>query len=226
MRTVEAILAQGKENCCGCSACAQACPTGAIRMVPQELGCLYPRVDAQKCIECSACVNTCAMQNGTGHMAVKPDAFAAMAVQERLLKKSASGGVFSALAAAVLDRGGVVWGCSLEETDGRLQPLHICVEDRQYMEKLQGSKYVQSSLAGVFPRVRQQLKKEKLVLFSGTPCQIDALKRYLRREDTANLFTVDLICHGAPSAKLFQEYLGTFRYPIQSFYFRDKTTGR
>lgn len=223
--TIETILAAGNQNCCGCGTCMRVCPTGAITMIPKELGCLYPQIDSQKCVGCAACVQSCAMLHRAARTDVRPAAFAAMARDEQLLKKSASGGVFASLAGAILDQGGAVFGCSLEQRDGSLTPVHICVEHKQDLEKLQGSKYVQSDLDDAFLQVKQLLKTSRTVLFSGTPCQVDALKRFLRHTDTTNLLTMDLVCHGVPSAKLFREYLGTFRTPVDTFSFRDKASG-
>lgn len=223
--TVETIIAAGNENCCGCGTCALVCPANAIEMVPRELGCLYPRVDAQKCIGCSACVQKCAMLHRTVRSDAKPAAFAAMTRDEQLLKKSASGGVFASIAGSVLDQGGAVFGCALELRGGTLTPVHICAENRQDLKKLQGSKYVQSDLGNVFYRVKKQLNDGRTVLFSGTPCQVDALKRFLGNADTTKLYTIDLVCHGVPSAALFREYLNTFRHPVLAFFFRDKTAG-
>lgn len=219
-------LFDDKSQCCGCGTCAIVCPTGAIRMTPMELGALYPVVEADKCVDCQRCFNACAYQSSVVEDIPSGKAYVAAAEQKQLLKKSASGGVFATLASAVLDDGGAVFGCSMELKNGVLTPIHICVESHDELEKMQGSKYVQSDLGGTFLRIKQLLKEQRTILFSGTPCQVDALKKYVASCDTSNLYTIDLICHGVPSAKLFQEYLQELsEKQILDFKFRDKTLG-
>lgn len=213
-------------HCCGCGTCALVCPVGAIEMIPGELGSLYPKIDMQKCMDCQKCVRNCAYQTQEENAHAPIQAFAAVAADKRLLRKSASGGVFATLAGAVLDDGGAVFGCSMETDGDILVPRHICVEAKGDLAKLQGSKYVQSELGGTFQQVKQLLKLGRTVLFSGTPCQVDALKKYTQGTTQGKLYTVDLVCHGVPSAKLFQEYLAQLcKKTVTEFYFRDKTFG-
>lgn len=222
-------LVKEKDQCCGCGSCVLACPTGAIKMVPRELGCLYPEIDTRKCVNCRRCEQVCAFAGEEKRNQTAPRTLAAAAKDGAILKRSASGGVFAALAHRFIDAGGVVYGCSLETVDGLLSPVHIGVQDHGEVAKLQGSKYVQSSLGTVFEEIRQLLKEGRIVLFSGTPCQVDALKHFVKGTDTSNLYTVDIICHGVPSAELFRKYLKTLESPqkkkITAFYFRDKSRG-
>lgn len=222
-------MVQKKEDCCGCGTCALVCPTNAISMEPEELGCLYPKIDSSKCIHCHACEKVCAYTKERPEPTGEPKVFAAAAKDRAMLKKSASGGVFAAVAYGILDAGGIVYGCSLETVDGELTPMHIGVETHKDLEKLQGSKYVQSSVGTVFLDIKQYLQQGRIVLFSGTPCQVDALKHYLKNVDTKNLYTMDLICHGVPSKALFQGYLKLLgkqkNGSVSSFSFRDKTHG-
>lgn len=215
-----------ESKCCGCGVCALECPADAIEMVPGELGSLYPKVDTQKCIDCQKCVKSCAYQTQRESEHVPLQAFAAVAADKKLLRKSASGGVFATLAGAILDAGGAVFGCAMEEDGGVLTPRHICIESRKDLVKLQGSKYVQSELGDTFTKIKQQLLQGRTVLFSGTPCQVDALKKYTQGVCSGKLYTIDLICHGVPSIKLFQDYLAQLcKRPMTEFYFRDKTFG-
>lgn len=223
------ILAQKKEMCCGCGACMVVCPVKAIEMVPEELGSLYPQIDHDRCIQCHVCENACAY---TKQILVKentPKVFAVAAQDENVLKKSSSGGVFASLAHAFLNAGGIVYGCSLETVNGTLTPIHIGIENHGDIKKLQGSKYVQSSLGTVLSEVRHYLEMGRPVLFSGTPCQVAALKHYLQCKDTENLYTIDLICHGVPSAALFNEYLQMLENhkggKVTDFSFRNKALG-
>lgn len=222
-------LAQMNQECCGCGTCATVCPVGAISMVPRELGCLYPQIDSQKCIGCHACQKVCAYGKAEQIRNEPLCAYAAVAEEDALLQKSASGGVAAMLTRNVLDAGGIVYGCGLETEGGCLKPKHIGIQSREEAEKLQGSKYVQSDLGGIFPEIRQKLAQRKTVLFTGSPCQVDSLKRYLKDTDTARLYTVDLICHGVPSAALFQGYLQQLgereNGTVTHFSFRDKTDG-
>lgn len=215
-----------ESKCCGCGVCALECPADAIEMVPGELGSLYPKVDTQKCIDCQKCVKSCAYQTQRESEHVPLQAFAAVAADKKLLRKSASGGVFATLAGAVLDAGGAVFGCAMEEDGGVLTPRHICIKVKEEVVKLQGSKYVQSELRDSFKQVRQLLKQDRTVLFSGTPCQVDALKKYTQGVCSGKLYTIDLICHGVPSVKLFQDYLAQLcEQRVTAFCFRDKTFG-
>lgn len=222
-------LFEKKENCCGCGTCMLVCPRQAIKMTESELGCLYPVIDHEQCVGCEKCKQVCAYQNVTDKEIEEIPTMAAMAEDFKLLSNSASGGVFAVIAENILEQGGVVYGCSLECENKKLVPRHIEIEKKEELYKLQGSKYVQSFLGDIFQSVKEKTEKKIPVLFSGTPCQIDALTRYLEKEDMSSLYTIDIICHGVPSAKLFGEYLETIEKKkhrrISEFYFRDKTWG-
>ena len=215
-------------DCCGCGACRNICPCRAIEMKPDECGFLYPFIDGEKCVECGLCKKVCGYQKEVQIPEIK-ETYAAVAENEILLKGSASGGVFAAVATEVLKRGGVVFGCYMEQENGKLVPKHIMIDKLKDLSKLQGSKYVQSFMGDCFIKAKEELAKERLVLFSGTPCQIDGLKGYLRGKTYDNLLTVDLICHGVPSSKMFQDYISDLCVKLGGqvigFEFRDKTAG-
>lgn len=199
------VLAKTEKDCCGCGTCSIVCPKHAIKMVENQRGFLYPKVDESTCISCGACHKVCAFQN-IQETNVPQKVYAIARKNRELLKKSASGGVFAGFAEAVIQHGGVVYGAALLQKQGTLVPCHIAATSQEELERLYGSKYVQSSLNDSFRLVKQQLDAGRYVLFSGTPCQIAALRAYLCR-NYENLLTMDIVCHGVPSAKMFQDYI-------------------
>lgn len=213
-------------RCCGCTACASACPKFAISMVPDENGFVYPAVDESRCVHCGLCEQVCAYQHGQTRASEK-EAYAAVSGCTNV-RESASGGLFAAFAQAVLEQGGAVYGCAMIYENGELWPRHICVTKQKDLIRLKGSKYVQSDLTGIYPDVRRRLEAGQTVLFSGTPCQAAGLKGFLRKE-YENLFTVDIICHGVPGGELFRKYIAFEEQKqgakITSFRFRDKSQG-
>ena len=220
------MICVNKSNCCGCTACAAICPKNAINMVPDEDGFVYPVVDESKCVHCELCERVCAFRNDLPPQSAK-EVYAAVS-RCTDVRESASGGLFAAFAQAVLEQGGVVYGCAMEYENGQLWSRHICVTDEKELIKLKGSKYVQSDLGVTYPDVRKRLEAGQTVLFSGTPCQVAGLRGYLGK-DYKTLFAIDIICHGVPSAKLFQDYIAfeekKRNMKIQAFRFRDKSQG-
>lgn len=191
------------EVCCGCSACANVCPKNAIRMVADDEGFLQPIIDEKECVSCGLCERSCPALHLTEWPlgSTPPRVFAGWHKQDRGL--CSSGGMFSALARNVIKNNGVVFGVIL---DADFNCKHIAVEQLEDLDKLRGSKYIQSSIGNTFYSAKECLKKDRLVLFSGTPCQIAGLKAFLKK-DYANLLTVDLACHGVPSNTVFKSYL-------------------
>lgn len=222
MKTIDLV---DIKSCCNCKLCAWECPKGAIRFVSDEYGFPYPQIDENLCINCGKCVKCCPTGEALGE---KPKyIYAAAYGEESLLNRSASGGVFAAIAKTVLSRGGVVYGAALEK-DAKLvlKAKHIRINTLGELEKLQGSKYVQSDMEGIFPVLAEDLKKGLEVVFSGTPCQISAVKAAFGAQE--NLLLIDIICHGVPSQQMFSDYLLSLKkkYPqIENFCFRSKDTG-
>lgn len=218
-------LFKNKTNCCGCAACASICPTKAISMESDCDGFMYPIVSDDLCIDCKLCQKVCAFQNKT-ILDKKPLAtYAAINKNKHTLKASSSGGAFAALAFLVFEKGGVVFGCAW---NSHMETEHICVDNPADIKKLQGSKYVQSNVGTTFIEARQYLQDERWVLYTGTPCQIAGLKSYLGK-DYEKLITIDLICHGVPSATFFKGYINWLedkkKGTIIEFNFRDKSHG-
>lgn len=195
-------LFDNKNQCCGCTACMNVCPKGAISMVADSSGFEYPQIDKTLCIDCGLCKSVCAFQNGYKKGEAVKTVFAAKNNSSEIRANSSSGGVFSQLAKHFIDNGGVVYGAAF---DNDLVVRHICVDESKELKKLRSSKYVQSKLDFTFKEIKQKLDKGQSVLFSGTGCQVGALKGYLKK-DYDNLLTVDIVCHGTPSPKLFADY--------------------
>ena len=224
----EVILYRAKGECCGCGACASICPRKAISLKEDENGFVYPQIDHEKCVKCHLCKKVCLYQNGLPN-AEMLRAYAAVCTENGLLDRSASGGVFAAIAKEFLNGGGVVFGCAYVEENGGLHPKHIEVDNVHDLVKLQSSKYAQSNLGETFLRVRNYLKEGRRVLYSGTSCQIAGLRGYLSNLQCEKLFTIDIICHGVPSDKIFQSYLKMIenkkQIKICDINFRDKKFG-
>lgn len=213
-------LYENTVDCSGCGACLTVCPKNAITMEPDATGCLYPRIDQQRCIACGACLRACAFQKADGYEPVQ--AFAAVGRQEETVQNSASGGIFATLAQCVLEAGGAVAGAVMEQD---LAVRHILSCRQEDLARMQGSKYVQSESFVCYPDVIKALKEGETVLFSGTPCQTAAVRHLTG--DPENLITMDLICHGVPPQKMltdFAKLLGKrFGGQVKNIKFRDKS---
>lgn len=150
-------------------------------------------------------------------------AFSAYAQNKELHEQSSSGGVFSLLAIEILKQGGIVFGAAFDE---HWNVQHMCIDRIDKLPLLRGSKYVQSILGSTFKEIRFYLLRGKKVLFCGTPCQVNGLLSYLGKELCVNLLTVDFACHGVPSFKVWQSYIGKMLCNIESISFRNKRFGR
>lgn len=190
------------ESCYGCGACFNACPTGAVSMKENVEGFMEPVIDAEKCIACGKCRQVCPSVNCQYPNNPEPDIYA-FSAEEKLLYDSSSGGIFTFLAENVLKKGGYVAGAAY---DDKFRVNHIIIHDIEELDLLRRSKYLQSSTGDTFQRVKELLEEGRYVLYSGCPCQIAGLLRFLGK-DYDKLYTVDVLCHGIPSPKLFQEHL-------------------
>ncbi len=210
------------KTCFGCGGCAHICPQSAITMVPNEEGFLYPSINPAACIHCGRCKAVCPYTCAAGQPKTPPlQAYAAQNRKPQALGSSSSGGVFAAAAQAMLDAGGAVCGCLL---DNHLQAVHVLTQAPETVAQMQGSKYVQSDLREVYPQIRQRLDRGQPVLFVGTPCQVAGLKAFLPTEPE-HLITLDLVCHGVPSPWLLSQYLAQIantKGPVLHLAFRDK----
>lgn len=198
-------------QCTGCAACAALCPKKCIAMKRNEEGFLVPIVNYDLCINCGMCRNNCPVANKPADDNRVPKGYAIINRDEKTRLNSSSGGVFSLIAKEIISRGGVVFGAAFDEA---FNVQHIAIEKIEDIDKLQGSKYVQSNVENVYEQVRDFLESGSWVLFSGTPCQTSGLKAFLRK-DYENLITQDFICHGVPSPLVWEKYVE----------YREKTAG-
>ena len=214
-----------KADCCGCSACQHSCPKGCITMAADSEGFLYPQVDEAACVNCGLCEKVCPILTKMKAPTGAVSAYGAYISDDKIRKGSSSGGVFSVLAQAVLDRGGMIAGAAFDED---FSVRHVLVETEEELNRLRGSKYVQSRMEDTYPRIREELKRGRLVLFTGVACQVAGLKAFLGR-DYDNLYTVDVLCHGVPSPKVWQHYCreqeATYGQKMTNVFFRDKRNG-
>lgn len=221
---------ENKENCCGCTACLHICPQDAISMEFDKEGFLYPHIDQEKCVDCKKCIQVCAFQNKNkvSNTLNPPKVFAAKHISDEVRERSTSGGLFTAISDFVLNTGGIVYGAAF---DDKLKVVHVRATEETTRNVCCGSKYVQSELGDTFKSVASDLLSEKLVLFTGTPCQVASLNRYLekRKVSVQKLLTADLICHGTPSPVIFADYLRfvetKFRKRLCDYKFRPKSLG-
>lgn len=207
-------------KCTGCGACENACPHDAIIFDLGYHTFEYPKIDGSKCIDCGLCAKVCPVNNYHVDNAM-PHIFASRASDE-IRKESSSGGMYSVFANKFISQGGVVYGtCMIDDYDVK----YIRMSKVEDVSKCRGSKYVQSSVGKIYRSVKDDLIKDYPVIFFGCPCHIAGLKNFLNK-DYPKLFTVDLICHGVPSQKIFFDYLQD-KHPekITGIHFRDKSLG-
>ena len=219
------IEIKDKKSCCGCGGCMNACPKHCITMKADNEGFLYPVVDKESCVNCGLCAKVCPIINYQMEIPFEQTAYLVQNRNEAVRRESTSGGAFTAIAQYVIEQGGVVFGAAY---DKKFRVYHVCVEEADELWRFRNSKYVQSDTGETFSQVECFLKKGRMVCYSGTPCQIEGLKRYLIK-DYEKLITVDVVCHAVPSPLVWDKYLemqqerlGT---DISNILFRDKHYG-
>ncbi len=212
-------------KCTACGACAAVCPQHCITVTVNHNGFLYPRINTDECVNCNACEGVCHLNRNVENQ-FEPKAFAVRVNDEAYLRKSTSGGAFSALAEYVLNNSGVVYGCTYID---HLKVKHIRIQTIEDLHLLNGSKYVQSDCSDSFELVRRDLLSKHLVLFSGTPCQVSALRSFLGK-DQENLITVDIVCHGVASQAFFDKYIEWYEKDknivVNNYDFRSKQNAK
>lgn len=211
-------------RCSGCGACMVVCPVSAIHMKADSLGCLYPKIDEALCINCGKCMRVCPYCE-TPSLHTPQAVYAAVGKCQEMVARSASGGIFASTADNYICKGNMVAGAVLDCENSHADVYHLLSGTRADISRMQGSKYVQSEAWRCYPQILQALKSGKSVLFSGTPCQVAAVKNITGDPD--NLVTVDLICHGVPPLQMLNDYLKILSKrlcgQIVGFRFRDKS---
>lgn len=212
-------------DCVGCGACANACHKNSLNMVADKNGFLHPEIQRDNCINCAACEKVCPIINKNPKEKASIPAYAVYSKNENVRISSSSGGLFYTVAKYIIENGGIVYGATFDEN---LYLSHKGVDSIEDLYLFQGSKYIQSDIKLCFREIKEQLAANRLVLFCGTPCQVEGLLCYLKKP-YENLFTLDFICHGVPSPKAWQEYIKhqekVFSSKACSASFRDKSNG-
>ena len=218
------ISIKDKKDCCGCGACEQACPIKCISMTSDREGFIYPEVKQTLCINCGLCEQSCPVLNTTKTETLG-DGYVAYNTDEEIRLASSSGGIFSLLAESVFEKGGVIFGAAFDDD---FSAFHKRIDTKEELSSIRGSKYLQSRIINTYTETKELLDGGKLVLFSGTGCQVAGLKSFLK-DEYPNLITVDVICHGVPSPELWRRYIQekekVFGAKIRDISFRKKNTG-
>jgi len=216
------ISINDKSKCSGCSACMSICPKRAISMVSDVKGFQYPEVNLNLCINCNLCNKICPILNDREKDDEILTSYAGYYINDNIRYDSSSGGIFSLIAEYVLKNDGIVFGAMF---DSNYMVYHNYIESIDDLYKLRGSKYLQSRIESSFIDCKNFLNANRLVLFTGTECQISGLKSFLNK-DYDNLITIDVLCHGVPSPKLWKKYLEYKKINIsKNINFRNKNTG-
>lgn len=212
-----------KEECCGCTACKNICPVNAIEMKEDKEGFLYPIVNEEKCIKCELCKKVCPVLN-IKNETKEQHAYIFQNANDDVRRQSTSGGAFSAIAEKIIDKNGIVYGVIFDKD---FNVIHKGIENKEELYKFRNSKYVQSNLNNVFKEVKENLEKDRWVCFSGTSCQIEGLKNFLRKQ-YEKLLLVDVVCRAVPSPLIWKKYLKLKKQEngdVSKIYFRDKLYG-
>jgi len=215
-----------KQECCGCKACGNICPTHAIDFNKDSEGFWYPEINSNLCSKCNLCRKVCPNnQMKKGEIKDHGQCFAIYSKETDVLKKSTSGGMFTLVSDIILNKKGSIFGCKWNDS---IQAIHGRAETRYERDFFCGSKYVQSDINTCYIEIRKLLNSGKYVLFTGTPCQVSALILFLGK-DYDKLITIDIVCHGVPSPGVFQDYISLLEKKnnkkIIDYKFREKSIG-
>lgn len=215
------------KKCCACTTCFNVCPKHIISMVRDEKGFLRPLINEGECVNCGVCLKNCSWLDKNKVFKQSEVFYAAKRKDFKKRMQSQSGGAFSVFAESVIKDKGIVYGVSFEDGSAK----YVRIEKIKELKKLKGSKYLQAVLGNIYSCVENDLKRKKYVLFSGTACHVDGLKRYLsfKNIDTTSLITIDIICHGVVSPMMFEKYIEYVEKirgkKVKQFNFRNKAFG-
>lgn len=193
------IIIDDINNCTGCGLCFDRCPHKAI-ILDYNNGFLYPEIEVSKCTECGLCRKVCPQNSFVPINSKK--VFAAYSKDEYARMSSSSGGIFTELSNIIIAKGGIVFGVKY---DNDWNPVFDCASTIEECEKFKVSKYAEANLENIYPLIAEKISTNKIILFTGLPCQVSAINNRFPR--ATNLFTVDLICNSVPSNIVLQEYL-------------------
>lgn len=211
-------------RCTGCCACSDVCPVGAITMGVDASGSRCPQLNNSLCVSCNKCKRVCPQFYSAINEKCDKFSYIGLCDDNVLYQKSSSGGIFAAVAESFINRGGVVYGAAMSQFNKRIECRHLRITESEDLHLIQGSKYVQSKMDGVYKKIKQDLKEGKDVLFSGTSCQVAALKNIIGEHE--HLFTIDLVCHGVPKDAIYYDYLSfiekKYKARIEDLSFRVK----
>lgn len=210
-------------ECCGCSSCVQVCPKQCISFDEDNDGFRHPLINTEKCIDCHLCEKSCPVLDIIPPHEPKYTYYAYNINDEERINSS-SGGVFIELAKLIIQSGGIVFGAKYNDN---WEVVHSYSESIDGLNSFQGTKYVQSIIGDSYKKVQYFLKQNKLVLFTGTPCQVAGLHYFLKKQYD-NLITIDFVCHGVPSPLMWRnylEYINPDRLEITKVNMRDKSRG-
>lgn len=215
------------EDCCGCTACASICGHGVITMEVDAEGFSYPKIDESLCTDCGLCDRVCpiiARKSMDLKAKTYTSIYAGRLKDDEILSSSASGGAFWTLASSVIADGGVVFGAVYDDD---MRVVHRSADTLDGCRAFQGSKYSQSDTYQAYREVRSIVRTGKKVLFTGTPCQVDGLLRFLIKK-YENLLTMDVVCHAVPSPQIFSDYISLVNRRLKGrltyINMRDKST--
>lgn len=217
-------LFSSKIECCGCRVCADICPKGCISFEKDDETFYYPVIDEHSCLHCGLCTKVCPINNVL-YSEEAQDFYVGIHKQRSIVQESSSGGAFSAIAEQCLKQGYFIVGTALTS---QLEAIVSIAQNETELNELKKSKYLLSNAAGCYNQVCQLLLEGKMILFSGTPCQVAAMKNYvqLKRLDSNHIIYVDLLCHGAPSQDIFNSYIQELERQkgkrVDVFQFRNK----
>lgn len=217
------INIENKKDCCGCSACKNICPVNAIKMIEDDEGFLYPKVNMSNCINCGKCEKVCPIKKNNKKNFIK--GYVIQNKDNDILSKASSGGFFYALSKYIIKKGGYSVGVMY---DKNWHPVYKMTCDEKELTKFMGSKYSQCDASHLYPIIKNKLDENKKIVFSGTPCQVAGLKSYLGN-NINNLILVDLVCRSIPSTKFWNHYINMleekYDSKIKSVNQRDKEMG-